>query len=131
MSVDEFVSDFEKGIWRGIEEVFPNTDMIGCAFHWTQAINRVNKRAGKRGVNFYELIPLLFKESQLIEVQISYCLKPQPYNARQIRSSLQGKLLGIWDLYVNKQIRTYDLLKLCFKLYAEQNKRNKLHYLSG
>lgn len=40
MSVDEFVSDFEKGIWRGIEEVFPNNDMIGCAFHLKQAIYR-------------------------------------------------------------------------------------------
>jgi hypothetical protein len=94
MSVDEFVSDFEKGIWRGIEEVFPNTDMIGSAFHWTQAINRVNKRAGKGGVNFYELIPLLLKESQLIEVQIKILSQAATIQCKTNSLIFAGKTSG-------------------------------------
>lgn len=44
--VKEVVSDFERAIWRGIQDVFPNVKIFGCAFHWTQAIFRNMKQIG-------------------------------------------------------------------------------------
>ncbi|KAJ8300263.1 hypothetical protein KUTeg_021782 [Tegillarca granosa] len=31
------VSDFEKGIWKGLQHVFPGISIRGCNFHFTQA----------------------------------------------------------------------------------------------
>lgn len=39
-AVAEVVSDFERGIWRGVQDVFPEVKMYGCVFHWTQAVFR-------------------------------------------------------------------------------------------
>ena len=92
--------------------------------------NRLTKRADKWGVNFHELIPLLFKRSPLIEVKIKLLSQAATIRAaRQIHSSLQGKLLGIWDLYVNKQISTFA--QTLFQVVCWTKQKNKLHYLSG
>ncbi len=45
-NVVEFVSDFEKAIWQGIKSVFPAHRVMGCAFHWTQAVFRRLKKLG-------------------------------------------------------------------------------------
>ena len=42
--IKEFVSDYERAIWRGVEDVFPKASMFGCAFHWTQAVFRRLKK---------------------------------------------------------------------------------------
>ncbi|XP_046453634.1 uncharacterized protein LOC124201186 [Daphnia pulex] len=49
--IKEFVSDYERAIWRGVEDVFPKASMFGCAFHWTQAVFRRLKKIGL--VNLY------------------------------------------------------------------------------
>ena len=42
--VKEVVTDYERAIWRGMEDVFPKVKVLGCAFHWTQAIFRNMKK---------------------------------------------------------------------------------------
>jgi hypothetical protein len=49
--IKEFVSDYERAIWRGVEDDFPKASMFGCAFHWTQAVFRRLKKIGL--VNLY------------------------------------------------------------------------------
>jgi len=45
-NVEEIVSDFEMGIWKGVVSVFPSAKIFGCSFHWTQAIFRKIKCLG-------------------------------------------------------------------------------------
>ncbi|KAJ8305978.1 hypothetical protein KUTeg_016523, partial [Tegillarca granosa] len=40
------VSDFEKGIWKGVQHVFPGISIRGCNFHFTQAVWRRIQRYG-------------------------------------------------------------------------------------
>ena len=37
-AVKEFVTDFERAIWRGVKETLPEVNIIGCGFHWCQAV---------------------------------------------------------------------------------------------
>ena len=39
-AVTKIVTDFERGIWAGAISVFPDCQMRGCVFHWTQAVWR-------------------------------------------------------------------------------------------
>lgn len=44
--IKEVVSDYERAIRRGVEDVFKSARMYGCAFHWTQAVFRNLKKIG-------------------------------------------------------------------------------------
>ena len=44
--VVEFVADFERAMWRAIEDVFSRSKMLGGAFYYTQAVFRRLKRIG-------------------------------------------------------------------------------------
>ncbi|KAK3108588.1 hypothetical protein FSP39_011475 [Pinctada imbricata] len=44
--VEEFVVDFEAGIWRALRKVFPDQSIKGCVFHWGQALWRKIQEAG-------------------------------------------------------------------------------------
>ncbi|XP_065928228.1 uncharacterized protein [Magallana gigas] len=37
-AVTLFTADFERGIWKGIREVFPGAQIRGCVFHWSKAV---------------------------------------------------------------------------------------------
>ena len=34
------IVDFESGLWKAIQKVYPNVNLKGCSFHWTQAVWR-------------------------------------------------------------------------------------------
>jgi hypothetical protein len=36
--VKQFTVDFEAAMWRALREVFPTGNVMGCLFHWTQAL---------------------------------------------------------------------------------------------
>lgn len=44
--LEEIVADFERACWRAVEDVFPNVSILGCGFHFTQAVFRNLKRFG-------------------------------------------------------------------------------------
>lgn len=37
-AVTLFTADFERGIWKGIREVFPGAQIHRCVFHWSKAV---------------------------------------------------------------------------------------------
>lgn len=42
----EVVRDFERAVWKAFRDNVPNIVIIGCAFHWTQALFRNLKKCG-------------------------------------------------------------------------------------
>ena len=39
-AVRRAIVDFESGLWKAIPKVYPNVNLKGCSFHWTQAVWR-------------------------------------------------------------------------------------------
>ena len=39
-AVRKITIDFEKAVWSVLRELLPNVDIMGCVFHWTQALWR-------------------------------------------------------------------------------------------
>jgi hypothetical protein len=39
-AVQRVVLDFERGSWKAVKKVFPDVDVRGCSFHWSQCIYR-------------------------------------------------------------------------------------------
>ncbi|XP_053386752.1 uncharacterized protein LOC123532929 [Mercenaria mercenaria] len=46
-AVECFTMDFEIALWQALREVFPSSKLKGCAFHWSQA---VQKHVGEFGL---------------------------------------------------------------------------------
>lgn len=72
MDVSEFVADFEKAAWRAIQDVFPTCKIVGCAFHFTQALFRRLKKLG--------LVPIYRSDENLaLFCKKFMCLHLLPY----------------------------------------------------
>ena len=39
-AVRKITVDFEMTVWKTLRELMPNVDIMGCVFHWTQALWR-------------------------------------------------------------------------------------------
>ena len=39
-AVKKITIDFEKAVWSALRELLPSVDIMGCVFHWTQALWR-------------------------------------------------------------------------------------------
>ena len=44
--VETIVCDFEKATWQAVRDLFPNVRLLGCFFHWSQAVLRKLKAIG-------------------------------------------------------------------------------------
>lgn len=42
----EVVGDFEKAVWRAVQDVLPGVTIKGCGFHWSQCLLRKIKNIG-------------------------------------------------------------------------------------
>ena len=40
VSVKMVVMDFESALWAAVKTRLPHVEVMGCAFHWTQAVWR-------------------------------------------------------------------------------------------
>ena len=61
LRLDEVLTDFELATIQGIELAFPTTEVKGCLFHFSQALNP----------NMYELIDVFQQEQADTEVTIA------------------------------------------------------------
>lgn len=76
----------------------------------------------KKELNFYELIELLFKEADLIPLQVRLlCQKKIIRQQRKLTAKLQANLFVMWDVYKKKEMSTMELLENCADLYSEHN----------
>ena len=39
-AVSKITVDFEMAVWKTLRELMPNVNIMGCVFHWTQALWR-------------------------------------------------------------------------------------------
>lgn len=87
--VSYFVSDYEMGVWKAVEQCFPGKVHRGCAFHWEQAVM-------KRIKDHYNLFPQYINHPQtrnILEELMSLCyLKHTEIEGvfRQLEAALQN-----------------------------------------
>ena len=85
-----------------------NNDVEG----WHHHLNQLCDRVGHDNVNLYELIDVLFKESQLVSTQCQLVCeeKLQRYQRKKFRD-YQEEIFKIWQDYREKLIKPHGLLQ--------------------
>lgn len=84
---------------------------------------RLNSMANTVGMNFYDLIPLLWGEADLIPMEMELlCREMGSRRTRLEYSELQDLLFNYWDSYNAGVDSSAELLQSCAKLYLEFNK---------
>jgi hypothetical protein len=90
-AVKEFVTDFERAIWRGVKETLPEVNIIGCGFHWCQAVFRNLKKIGLVGL--YRSNANVHK---YLERFLSLHLIPMEKIPRMFEY-LERKIISLWE----------------------------------
>lgn len=99
-----------------MQDIRTNNDTEGWHF-------RVNSMANIVGMNFYDLIPLLWNEADLIPMECELlCREMGSRRTRVEYSELQDLLFNYWDSYNAGVDSSAELLESCAELYLEYNK---------
>ena len=99
------------------QAVRTNNDLEG--WHY-----RLNKKANKRELAYYELIDILYAEAQLVEVHYRL-VSDNKLQKRQRKKAkkFEGRLFNLWDRYVAKDLTVAQLLRKCAHLVQPSNSR--------
>jgi hypothetical protein len=117
-----------KGIWPpSVWSVFlqlirTNNDAEG----WHNKINLKGKMAG---IHFYKLVPLLFRESEFVEVEALFLKQNQTTRVTRLCNELlQTNLFELWNSYDSKKNKggSYKLLKEAANLYKKHSELTEL-----
>ncbi len=77
---------------------------------------RLNGRAGRGQLQLYVLLPLLFQEAKLVELQIKLVSENKYKRAQRKRyRQLTGKLFRLWDQYREGEKTVSELLRAITK----------------
>ena len=75
---------------------------------------RLNGRAGRHTVQFYNVVKLLHAEARFVTVQLKLVKESRLCrNQRRMYRQIQGRVFKLWDDYQTKQITTSALLAAC------------------
>jgi len=66
-AVQVAITDFEKGIWKGLQIVLPGVAVCGCNFHFMQAVwRRIQKYGLAVSIHFFYTIQCINPEMILV-----------------------------------------------------------------
>ena len=75
---------------------------------------RLNGRAGRHTVPFYNVVMLLHAESSYVNVQLKLVKESRLCrNQRRMHRQVQGKIFKLWDDYQARRLTTSGLLAAC------------------
>ena len=82
--------------------------------------HRLNSRAGKANLHFYDLVQLLHREGELVHLQLRLISegKLRRYQRKKF-AKLQGRLFKLWEQYEQKQKSASGLLRECAHLVKD------------
>ena len=82
---------------------------------------RINSRARRGQLQFYVLIVLLHKESQIVSLQLNLISqnKLKRYQRKTYRN-IQAKIMSLWDQYSNGTISVNHMLRACSRVNGPQ-----------
>ena len=105
MEVERVTLDFEDAEIEGIKRIFPDVTIIGCKFHFNQALIRKAKKKGLMGIgNERETRGNIFKINSILEKGESldeYLLKMEEEYTLNVKNSKQNT--GILINYMSKK----------------------------
>ena len=82
---------------------------------------RLNTKASRPGVPMYQLIPLLHREAQLVNLQMGLVKEGKMCrNQRRATQQVQGRIFKLWDRYLAGGMKTLGLLAACSYLHGPQ-----------
>ena len=97
--VKKIVLDFERALWRSLEDEFPNVSLVGCGFHWPQALFGNFKAIGLTAFPYSEDPELQSLFRQLLSLNL---LPPHeiPIQFNRLRARCHGLMASFCD-YIN------------------------------
>ena len=85
-----------------------------CTYNDTEGWHRRLNTRGRSNQHMYNLVSLLHKEAALVPIQ-AQLVKDKKLKRIQKKAfqTLQGRLFKLWQRYINKEIKTSELLAAC------------------